>query len=207
MLANYALTTLERMKVMLGLANIDGEHMDEILELLINRTSAAVEHQIGRCLGKKVYHQWYDAEGGQELFVSEYPIVYVEYIKENGITVAPDKYDYVQNADTGIIYRDDGWLMAGYHKGLAYDIVSYKRAIEISYTAGYVLPKDATDSDPQTLPSDLEGAVMDMVADSYTEISNGSHGISSWHIGDVQCTFSSSAKPEQIRIINSYKRY
>ena len=27
----------------------------------------------------------------------------------------------------------------------------------MSYTAGYVLPKDATDDDPQTLPADLEG--------------------------------------------------
>lgn len=50
-------------------------------------------------------------------------------------------------------------MRAGLKPGLAYNIIVPKRIIEVSYTAGYVLPTDATENNPQTLPTDLEGIV------------------------------------------------
>ena len=207
MLAENALTTLERMKLMLGLSDIADEKTDTIIELLINRASSWIERQVGRHLGRQSYHQWYAADGRQELVTLEYPIVSVEYVKEEGRLVGPDEYDYGQTAEIGIIYRDKGWLKAGYRRGLAYDIVEPKRAIEVGYTAGYVLPKDATADDPQTLPADLEGLVWDIVSQAYTSLQNGSQGLSSFTISDVTWIFDKQTPAEWTRLINLYRRY
>ena len=65
MLAENAMTTLHRMKLMLGLPDVEDERTDEIVTLLINKASAWIERQTGRHLGKRSYHQWYDADGQQ----------------------------------------------------------------------------------------------------------------------------------------------
>ena len=240
MLAKNALTTLDRMKLMLGLTNKDAaleklrlmlglppdseippeqldqmlnlaeaenEQTDLIIELLINRASAWIERMTGRRLGKQSYHQWYDADGSQELVLLEYPIVSIESISEDGALVDPSRYDFGQTGHIGVVYRDEGWLKAGWRRGLAYDIVAPKRVIEVRYTAGYVLPKDATDDDPQTLPADLEGLVWDMVAQAYTSLQNGSQGLSSFSISDVSWDFDKGTNPEWVRTVNLYRRY
>lgn len=207
MLADNALTTLSRMKMMLGLSDVADERTDEIISLLINKASSWIERQIGRNLGQNSYIQKYDADGQQELVTIEYPITHVDYIKEDGRIVSPNLYDYVQTGDIGIIYRDDGWLKAGYRRGLAYDIVATKRVIEVSYTAGYVLPKDATDENPQTLPADLEGLIWEVVSQAYVGLQNGSQGLKAFSISDVRWTFDKSSHPEWVQIINLYRRY
>jgi len=239
MLAANALTTLERMKLMLGLtskeaalekmklmlglpdeeitpelmeqmleaANAETEQTDLIIELLINKASSYIERLTGRHLGKQSYHQWYDADGAQELVLLEYPIVSIESIKEDGKLVDPSRYDFGQTGHIGVVYRDEGWLKAGWRRGLAYDIVAPKRVIEVCYTAGYVLPKDATEDDPQTLPADLEGLVWDMVAQAYAGLQNGSQGLSAFSISDVSWDFDKSTKAEWVQLANLYRRY
>lgn len=207
MLAENALTTLDRMKLMLGIADVEDERTDEVVMLLINRASSTIERQTGRHLGKHKYRQWYNADGQQELVVIEYPIIDVEYVKEDGKVVDSNSYDYSQTGEVGVIYRGEGWLKAGYHSGLAYDIVAPKRAIEVSYTAGYVLPKDATEDCPQTLPADLEGLLWDMVSLAYTNLQNGSQGLSSFSISDVTWNFDKSQHSEWNQIVGMYKRY
>lgn len=208
MLAANALTTLERTKLMLGLTHpYQFERTDEILALLINRASSWIEVQTGRHLGKNSYRQWYDANGQQELVTLEYPIISVESIKADDIEVDPDSYDFSQTGKIGVIYRDKGWLKAEYRRGLAFDIVAPKRAIEVCYTAGYVLPKDATENEPQTLPPDLEGLIWDMVSQSYTSLQNGSQGLSSFSISDVQWDFDKSANEAWTQLLNLYRRY
>ena len=207
MLASNALTTLDRMKLMLGLSGIDDARTDEIVSLLINRASSWIERQTDRHLRKQAYRQWYDADGQQELVTKEYPIISVSCVKEDGRVVDPALYDFSQTGNIGLIYRDDGWLRAGYRKGLAYDIVTTKRAIEVCYTAGYVLPKDATEAEPQTLPADLEGLVWDIVSQAYTNLQNGSQGLSAFSISDVRWDFDKSTHTEWVQLINLYRRY
>ena len=206
-LAANALTTLERMKLMLGLSDVADERIDDIITLLINKASAWIERQTGRHLGRQSYRQWYKADGQQELVTDEYPIVSVEYIKEAGRLVDPDLYDFGQTGNIGVIYRDDGWLRASYRAGLAFDSVATKRNIEVSYTAGYVLPKDATEDDPQTLPADLEGLIWEIVGQAYTNLQNGSLGLSSFTISDVVWVFDKGSKSEWSQLINLYRRY
>ncbi len=207
MLANNALTTLERMKLMLGLSDVNDERIDTILSLLINKASSWIERQTGRHLGKDTYQQWYVADGQQELVTLEYPIIRVEFVKEDGQLVDPSLYDYGQTGNIGVIYRDDGWLKASYRRGLAYDSVASKRNIEVRYTAGYVLPKDATKKNPQTLPADLEGLVWEMVAQAYTSLQNGSQGLTSFTISDVVWVFDKSTPAAWTQLINLYRRY
>lgn len=225
MLAANALTTLERMKLLLTPNTSSGVQTDTepdsevgqddgwserenmIVELLINRASAMIEAQVGHHLAKNSYHQWYEANGFQELVTLEWPIISVERILEQDQVVDPSLYDYGQTGHLGIIYRDDGWLKAGYRQGLAYDMVALKRAIEIYYTAGYVLPKDATEEELQTLPADLEGLVWDMVAQAWANLNNGSQGLTSFSISDVSWHFDKQTNPDWLRIINLYRRY
>ena len=206
MLAENALTTLKRMKLMLGLPDDGDERTDEVVTLLINRASAWVERQVGRHLGRKDYLQWYDADGQQELVTEEYPIISVAYVKEAGTLVDPGSYDYSRTGKAGVIYRDSGWLKAGYRRGLAYDMVAPRRVIEVSYTAGYVLPKDATEEEPQTLPADLEGLVWDMVSQAYTGLQNGSQGLKSFSISDVTWEFDRSTPTVWLQTISLYRR-
>ena len=192
---------------MLGLDDEADEKTDAMVELLINKASAWVERQIGRHLGKRQYHQWYDADGQQELVTEEYPIINVEFVKEEGRLVDPGSYDYVQTGKIGVIYRDEGWLKAGWRNGLANDIVASKRIIEVKYTAGYVLPKDATENDPQTLPADLEGLLWDVVSQAYTGLQNGSQGLSAFSISDVRWDFDKSYNEAWTQLLNLYRRY
>ena len=207
MLANNALTTLDRMKLMLGLGDEIDEQTKAIVELLINKASSWIERQVGRHLGKSTYRQFYEADGRQELVLLEYPIINVKYVKEAGRVVDPALYDYGQTANIGVIYRDDGWLRDGYRRGLAHDIVETKRNIEVRYTAGYVLPKDATEKDPQTLPADLEGLVWDMVAQAYALMQNGANGLKSFSISDVKWEFDKSTQSSWLQLINLYRRF
>ena len=207
MLANNALTTLDRMKLMLSLDDETDERTCTLVELLINKASSWVEQQVGRPLGKNTYREFYEADGQQELVTLKYPIVSVDYVKEAGRIVPPELYDYGQTANIGVIYRDDGWLRAGYRRGLANDIIESKRNIEVRYTAGYVLPKDATDEEPQTLPADLEGLVWDMVSQAYVNMLNGSQGLKSFSISDVSWTFDKSTPAAWLQIVNLYRRY
>ncbi len=207
MLANNALTTLDRMKLMLSLDDETDERTCTLIELLINKASSWVEQKVGRPLGKNTYREFYEADGQQELVTLKYPIVSVDYIMENGRLVPPELYDYGQTANIGVIYRDDGWLRAGYRRGLANDIIESKRNIEVRYTAGYVLPKDATDEEPQTLPADLEGLVWDMVSQAYVNMLNGSQGLKSFSISDVSWTFDKSTPDAWLQLVNLYRRY
>ena len=207
MLANNALTTLDRMKLMLSLDDETDERTCTLVELLINKASSWVEQQVGRPLGKNTYREFYEADGQQELVTLKYPIISVDYVKEAGRLVPPERYDYGQTANIGVIYRDDGWLRAGYRRGLANDIIETKRNIEVCYTAGYVLPKDATEEEPQTLPADLEGLVWDMVSQTYANMRNGSQGLTSFSISDVSWTFDKSTPAAWLQIVNLYRRY
>ena len=207
MLANNALTTLDRMKLMLSLDDETDERTCTLVELLINKASSWVEQQVGRPLGKNTYREFYEADGQQELVTLKYPIVSVDYVKEAGRIVPPELYDYGQTANIGVIYRDDGWLRAGYRRGLANDIIETKRNIEVCYTAGYVLPKDATDEEPQTLPADLEGLVWDMVSQAYANMQNGSQGLKSFSISDVSWTFDKSTPAAWLQLVSLYRRY
>lgn len=191
-LANNALTTLEDVKIMLGIAPDDvDEQRDAMLVNLINYASAWIERMTGRKLGRQQYTQRYVASGTQELVLLQWPIINVEYVKDttDGSIIPPEEYDYTVDGEIGVLYKDNGWTFRGYVGGLSYDFLLAARYLEVKYTAGYVLPKDATEDDPCTLPADLQGVVWGIIQQEFSIMQNGAQGLSAFSISDVSWTF------------------
>lgn len=208
-LAPNALTTLETVKAMLGIDPTDeNAQRDAVLVNLINAASAWVERQTGRKLGRQVYTQKYVASGTQELVLLQWPITNVEYVKDtaDGSTISPSEYDYSVDGEIGVLYKDNGWAFRGYAGGLAYDFLYPTRYLEVKYTAGYVLPKDATEDDPCTLPYDLQNVVWGIVQQEFATMQNGAQGLSAFSISDVSWTFDKEPRQSWLATIGLYTR-
>ena len=149
-LASNAMTTLEDTMERLGIPPeaADTAVKNNIIRL-INSASAWIETITGRKFGKATYTHRYVAPGAQELVLTQYPIRAVEYVRdtENGVDIAPGSYDFTMTGDVGVLYRDEGWVFRGYVGGLANDYIAPRRYLEVKFTAGYVLPKDATEDE------------------------------------------------------------
>ena len=192
-LASNALTTLETVKEMMGIPTEESDpQVDNVLIRLINAASAWVETMIERKLGKNDYRQKCRGTGSQELVLKHYPIVSVQSVTEIG--------------SGKVLYREEGWPYRGYPGGLSGDYLAPQRYLLVEYTAGYVLPKDATADSPCTLPADLESLVWEMVEQEYQLRINGAQGLAAFSISDVSWTFDKTQKDSWISTINRYRR-
>jgi len=207
-LADNALTTLVDIKIMLGIAPDDEDPLrDAMLTHSINAVSAWVERITGRKLGRQTYTHRFKAAGGQELVVPQWPIVKVFHVKDSGATIPPAEYDYAQAGEIGMIYKDTGWPLRGYRAGLAFDLVATKQCIEVKYSAGYVLPKDADPPrKPCTLPADILSVVWQAVEQEYTLRCSGAAGLAAFSIADVSWTFDKTANQTWLDTLGRYAR-
>ena len=208
-LAANALTTLETVKEMLGIpAEESDPQVDNVLIRLINAASAWVETMTERKLGKNDYRQKCRGTGSQELVLKHYPIVSVQSVTEigSGKVLPPQSYDFDEKGDIGVLYREEGWPYRGYPGGLSGDYLAPQRYLLVEYTAGYVLPKDATADSPCTPPADLESIVWEMVEQEYQLRINGAQGLAAFSISDVSWTFDKTQKDSWISTINRYRR-
>lgn len=203
-LSQNALTTLENVRAFVNKALPE---QDNLLVLLINQASAAIESQLDRKLNLAAYIEYQQANGRQIITTAQYPIRDVTCIQLSGQTVPPQLYDWQAKGDWGGIYRDDGWTYEGYPHGLAGDYIAAKRNLEIKYTAGYTLPKDATDETPATLPADIEGLCIDMVQDAFGRLQNGGKdGLRSFGISDVRWEWNTETPQAWMDTIARYRR-
>ena len=97
--------------------------------------------------------------GGQYLITSNRPILSVESIYHNDSLIT-DYLDDLKLFKKGLIYGTSMWDNCGYIAGLTEDSVGKRLCYKVTYTYGYVLPKDATQENPRTLPYDLEDIVI-----------------------------------------------
>ena len=206
-LAPNALTTLEDMKTMLGIDPADTAS-DPIIINLINSVSSWIQRMTGRNLLKQSYVQLYDAAGTQELVLLQWPIIAVDYVKntEDGYIIPATEYHFGEDDQIGVLYKDNGWPLRGYRGGLAYDITAYKRCLEVSYTAGYVMPRCYNGPPDQPLPDDLQGVVWDAVMQKFAIMQNGAQGLSAFSISDVSWTFDKNPQQSWLDIIGYYTR-
>ena len=199
-LASNALTIPER--VML-LTDIPYEQYDAIV-MLINQASAAIETEMRRRLGTQSYSERVKPTGSQELILSQWPILEVRRVEIGGRELPPAAYSI---EDGGVLYKDDGWPWRGYPYGLAYDPVMTSKNVLIEYTAGYILPKDATESEPATLPADIEGLCMEMVSTAYSKArSGGGAGLRAFSISDVHWEWAAETPASWTAVIERYRR-
>lgn len=201
-----ALTTLDRLKEMLGIS-LEDTGNDGVLIQLINQASASIEKALGRKLKKQVYCQKCKGTGNQYLLMEQYPIREIKSIRQGDILMDPALYDVPGGGMAGVIYKDDGWTYHGYPYGLTGDYVAGKRDIQVEYVAGYTLPGDATVENPCDLPADLEGLCQEMTGYAYGKLqSGGSEGLKSFSISDVRWEWQTDTPTSWQETIDRYRR-
>jgi hypothetical protein len=208
-LQDNALTTLEALKVFLGVDPEDKTDIqrDNALVQLINAASAWLETQLGRKLGKHSYRERHAASGTQRLVLEQWPILEISKITDTDYDSEVEGYDIDEQGAIGVVYREDGWTYHGHVGGLSQDYIAPRRYLLVEYTAGYVLPKDATDEDPATLPADLEAVIWNMIAQQYAIMENDAAGLSAFSISDVSWTFDKEISDTWASVISSYRRW
>lgn len=188
-LRENALTTLDALKTSLGIdPEEEDAQRDATLVQLINAASAWLETQLGRKLGKSTYRQKYCGTGTQMLSLEQYPIVSVERITDTFTGETITDFDFNETGEIGVLFREDGWTYRGHIGGLAYDYIAPRKYLEVQYVAGYILPKDATEDHPATLPADLEAIVWYMIAQQWAIIENDAAGLSAFSIDNCNVT-------------------
>ncbi len=211
LLAEHALTTLEEMAEFLG---IDPE--EEIsdrdknnLERLINAASAYIEAMTGRKFGRRDYVENHFGSGSQELCLDQYPVRKVDRItdRETRTEIDPGSYSIEEQGEIGVVFRDEGWPARGYAAGLAGDLTARKRYLQVVYTAGYILPKDACEEQPSDLPYDLQAVVWQMVEQQWNLAANGAGGLSAFSISDISWTFDKEQNIQVQDVIQRYRRW
>lgn len=205
-LRENALTTLVDMAEFMGM---DLESLPEATKnniiRLINAASSYIETVTGRKFRKQEYTEKHFASGYQELCLNQYPILAVEsVVDDEGRELTG--YSFDDTGEYGVLFRDEGWAVKGYRQGLSDDIRLSSRYLMVKYTAGYVLPKDATEEEPETLPYDLQMIIWQIVQQQWSLAENGANGLAAFSISDVSWTFDKELGSQVQEIINSYRR-
>ncbi|KMZ43980.1 MULTISPECIES: hypothetical protein [Bacillales] len=158
------LTTLTRLKGVMQLPPEDTS-MDETLLLLAAAASQAIENHCKRSFRKKVYTETLSGHDSLYLNLRNYPIHHIEEVRAETVLA-----DYKEIGD-GRLYRANGWPI-GEHN------------ITVTYSGGYVLPSEATEAEPRTLPESIELACL-----LYMQMIGRNPGVKSERVGDISVTY------------------
>lgn len=177
------------------------------IEQKINSASAIIEQYCERKFGLQTYvDEPHTGDGRQMLVLNQYPVRELISAKSEGLNNVPDYQMSEQDAECGEIYAPNGWSYDGALVGLVGEPIAPYRPYLITYTAGYVLPKDAQTGNLQTLPDDLEEACIELVSAKMNTA--GNENIKSDRLGDAQQSYFEMAIPPAIQsTLDSYKRF
>lgn len=204
-LIDSALTTLERVKEELGIDSGDTQY-DDKLTRYINEASDFVEIYTGRTFGTVAGKE--DVLSGSAdsyLILNNRPILQINSVEVSGEAVTdflvdPDDYK------AGMLYRENGWVKSTYIVGLAGDQFGSRRTIVVNYDYGYVLPKDATELLPQTLPRSLEAIVIRLVTMKHKENMRDSFGLKELKQGRITMKFTNEMLTQsELRTLDKFK--
>jgi hypothetical protein len=159
MLADNALTTLDTAKNFLGIDPSDTS-LDSYLEFSINSASDMIESYCERRFGVTVYREFKQGRGFTKLILENYPIVSLDKLVINDQDIDVNEVTILH--DKGMLYRPNGGFPEYSYIGrfLNPKPDDNQFNIYVEYSAGYVLPKDASPTNPRTLPYDLELACL-----------------------------------------------
>ncbi len=207
-LEKNALSTLEDTMMYMGMdsAKADVKIKNKLI-YLINAASAYIETQTQRKLGQAEYVERHYGSGSQKLCLQQYPIKTVKNVRDIDNNASISGYATCEDKECGILFREEGWPVRGYPSGLSGDYSREKRYIEVTYTAGYILPKDGSDEAPADLPYDLQSAIWDIVQQQWTLSKNGAKGLQSFSISDVSWTFDKEPSKQVMSVIEHYMRW
>lgn len=207
-LEKNAFSTLEDTMVYMGIdpVKVAIKEKNKLIYLL-NAASAYIETQTQRKFGLAKYVEKHYGSGSQRLCLQQYPIKTIDSVLDMENHVVIGGYDLQDDGDCGILFRETGWPVRGYSSGLSGDYAMEKKYIEVTYTAGYILPKDSSDESPSDFPYDLQAAVWDIVQQQWTLSKNGAKGLQSFSISDVSWTFDKEPSKQVMSVIEHYRRW
>jgi len=197
-LVNYALTTLEKVKLSMGISDTS---KDLIIEQTINGISAVIQRYCGRNFVSQSYTEVYDGKSKSKIFLNNYPVSVLNFVKYRSGTPSQTIWN-VYSPDSYLLYERAGYI-AFYG-----NITSVKQGYQVSYTAGYLVDWSNEFSATHTLPADLTQVVTDLVNQSVS--TSNSQGLSSISTEGQSVVFDMAGKgisPQQKAIINSHKSY
>lgn len=172
-----ALTTLETLKGELGIDDTDSSQ-DTRLARLIGVASDFIERYCGREFGKLERTEYYKGYGTPRLRLNVTPLDATADITVviDGLALELDTDFKVEDPKIGALWRDRGWQKtAPFQRGASYATLDgmERAAFAITYTGGYVLPKDEvlledqvlpdTPALARTLPYDLEQVCLELI--------------------------------------------
>lgn len=134
------LATLNKLKPLLYLP-LEDDSQDESLRLCLQAASSAIEDHCQRSFGYGEYKTVRSGSSLSYVALPNYPIEQATILHEDR-----EITDFVLVND-GILYRSSGWPR-GEHN------------LSVTYTGGYILPSDAPDAPPSTLPHAVELAAL-----------------------------------------------
>lgn len=148
---------------------------DDLIEDLIREASAEVVRHCRRSFARaRVRESGLSQELGS-VAVSLTPLVEVHSVWRGGEPILDFR---IEDAGAGLIMASSGILAAGEARWWSDSFVHGGHdSFEVEYTGGYLTPEEATGEPPtvppRTLPYDLEGAVIEMVAAVYEPQTSG----------------------------------
>lgn len=131
------LTTLETLKKQLKIPE-DDTILDDDLMFHILAASQAIENHCDRKFKRQQYTEILDGSGSHYLVLSNYPVY-------SGTITIDNEEIAIDSSESGVIFNKYGW-----RRGM-------RNAVAV-YEGGYVLPSDATNDNPRTLPEAVEMA-------------------------------------------------
>jgi len=201
-LAPFALTTLAKVKLFLG---ISGSAQDSLLEELINYSSSFIE---GVCGGRRFleteYTELYDAPNGDKLFLNQYPITELISLKyRDGNIASPTYTDF--NANDYVKYFAEGYIKFYVNYKL---VGGGEQLIKMNYKAGYLIDFANEFEATHTLPNDLTMLSNQLVGLMFNQRTSG--GVKSETTEGQSVTYGLSTEqltPVQVAVINRYQKH
>lgn len=177
------LTTVERLQKAMG---IQGDSLEEeMLRIQIAASSQVIENYCKRSFKLQSYTERHSGNSRSSYInLRNYPVESVEEVDIPGKPIG--EYELLEE---GRIFCPSGWP-AGEHN------------IKVTYTAGYVLPCDATTGKPRTLPEVLELACI-----FHSQWMLRTPGVTAERVGDISVNYSADGEglpPTVISLISPY---
>ena len=172
-LADNALTTLATVEEELGIT-VGGGIADDYLNRMINVYSDFIESSLFRKLKRTaVTDEKVAGYATRYLMVERYPVDTGETttVKYNDDTIDSTQWEWDNDGEGGRLFNLAGvWYWgAGVANNIARDPVpgTERKRYKVSYTGGYIMPKDWNGTDAFRLPWDIEQLCIEMVATAY----------------------------------------
>jgi hypothetical protein len=182
----YALTTLARAKLLLGITDTS---KDALLEALINAVTDFIETFCGRRFKEPTndFVEIVDGSGGKNISVRNYPITYFAKLERR---LSDNTFE---NVDATTFYRDDANGLIIFFGNINTDrgVANYRA----TYKGGF-----------STIPNDLNLACVQLVVREFNQ-RQGAGDIKSERLGDYNVTYRAGAQESDTFIDETLSRY